>query len=123
MRASQTKNNLARAGNGSRSAVRASGGNVFEDMGLADADERLAKARLAHEICELLKRAKLTQAQAARKLGIDQPKVSALMRGRLRDFSTDRLIRFITLLDRDVWIVIREPKPIERGGCTGAGEA
>jgi len=96
---------------------------VFEDMGLADADERLAKARLAHEICELLRRAKLTQAQAARKLGIDQPKVSALMRGRLRDFSTDRLIRFITLLDRDVWIVIREPKKSSGAGVRVLAEA
>jgi predicted XRE-type DNA-binding protein len=50
---------------------------------------------------------KLTQAQAAQRLGLDQPKVSALVRGRLEGFSTDRLMRFLVLLGRDVHIVIR----------------
>lgn len=89
--------------------VRTGSGNVFADLELADADERLSKAELAHEICALIKSAKLTQAQAARQLGIDQPKVSALTRGRLKDFSTDRLLRFINLLGRDVHIHIRPP--------------
>ena len=87
--------------------VRAGGGNVFADLGLSDAGERLAKAELAHEICCLIKEKGLTQTQAAVRLGVDQPKVSALMRGRLEDFSTDRLFRFINLLGRDVLIVIR----------------
>ena len=90
--------------------VRTSGGNVFADLGLPNADERLAKAELAHEICALIKSAKLTQVQAARRLGVDQPKVSALIRGRLKDFSTDRLLRFINLLGRDVHIIIRPAK-------------
>ena len=90
--------------------VLSSSGNVYSDIGLANADGHLAKAHLAHTICDLIAEAGLNQSQAARRLGIDQPKVSALMRGRLRDFSTDRLMRFITALDHDVVITIREPK-------------
>jgi len=86
------------------------GGNVFADLGLSDADERLAKAELAHEICSLIAGAKLSQTKAAERLGVDQPKISALMRGRLKDFSTERLLRFITALDRDVVISIRNPQ-------------
>ena len=87
--------------------VHPSTGNVFADLGLPDADELLGKAELAHRICELIRAARLTQAQAATRLGIDQPKVSALMRGKLEGFSTDRLLRFITALDQDVLISIR----------------
>jgi predicted XRE-type DNA-binding protein len=94
--------------------MRSSSGNVFADMGLPDAEERLAKAELAHEICALIQSAKLTQVQAARMLGVDQPKVSALLHGRFKDFSTDRLLRFIKLLGRDVHIVIRPPEPHRR---------
>lgn len=90
-----------------RETFHASGGNIFADLGLPDPETRLAKAELAHGICQLIRSAHLTQAQAGRILGIDQPKVSALVRGRLKDFSTDRLLRFITLLGRDVHIVIR----------------
>src|SRR5436190_18291673 len=85
-------------------AVLQSSGNVFADMGFADADERLAKARIAHHLGTLIKAAGLSQARAAARLGIDQPKVSALLRGKLRDFSTERLMKFVTLMDRDVVI-------------------
>lgn len=90
--------------------VHDSSGNVFADLGFADARERLAKARLAQTICELIRAADLTQKEAAERLGIDQPKVSALMRGKLRDFSTERLMRLVTALNHDVVITIREPK-------------
>src|SRR5690349_7001968 len=89
--------------------VRSASANVFADLGLSDAGDRLAKAELAHEICGLIRSAKLTQVQAARRLGIDQPKVSALMCGRLREFSIERLIRFATRLGRDVVIHLRAP--------------
>ncbi len=82
-------------------------GNVFADLGLPEAGERLAKAELARQIQMLIEEAGLTQKQAAVRLGVDQPKISALLRGRLRDFSTDRLLRFLTALDRDVLIVVR----------------
>ena len=89
-------------------------GNVFADLHLSNPEERLAKAGLAHEICQLIDRAGLTQTEAARRLRIDQPKVSALMHGRLKDFSTERLMRFIVLLGRDVVIGIQEPKKRRR---------
>ena len=82
-------------------------GNVFTDLNLPNADQLLGKAELAHKICTLIESADLTQAQAARRLRIDQPKISALMRGKLAGLSTDRLLRFINALDQDVIISIR----------------
>jgi len=67
----------------------------------------LAKAQLAQRICEIIAERKLTQTKAASLLGIDQPKISALMRGKLDGFSADRLFRFLNALGRDVEIVIR----------------
>jgi predicted XRE-type DNA-binding protein len=94
-------------------AIHSSSGNVFADLGLPDAEELLAKAALAQRISSILTHRHLTQKDAAVALGIDQPKVSALMRGRLDMFSTDRLLRFLKALDRDVEIVIRK-KPRSR---------
>ena len=91
----------------------ASSGNVFADLGYPNAEEALIKARLAQRIAEMVQQKRLTQVQAARLLQIDQPKVSKLLRGRLREFSTDRLLRFLTALDQDVDIVIRR-KPRSR---------
>ncbi len=70
-------------------------GNVFADLGLPDAEERLAKAELAPQILNIIARRRLTQAQAAELLGIDQPKVSALTRGKLSGFSMERLFHFL----------------------------
>jgi predicted XRE-type DNA-binding protein len=86
-------------------------GNVFADLGYPNAEEALTKARLAQRITELLEKQRLTQVQAAKRLGIDQPKVSKLLRGQLREFSTDRLLRFLNALDQDVEIIIkRKPR-------------
>jgi predicted XRE-type DNA-binding protein len=85
-------------------------GNVFADLGLPDAEEALAKAEIASQICDIIVRRRLTQSKAAAILGIDQPKVSALMRGRLEGFSSERLFRFLNALGRDVEIMIK-PKP------------
>jgi len=87
--------------------VKESTGNVFADIGVSEPEEALAKADLAARICEIIAEQGLTQRQAARLLGIDQPKVSALIRGRLEGFSLSRLFRFLNSLDRDVEIVIR----------------
>src|SRR4051794_7165426 len=87
--------------------IEESGGNVFADLGLKNPEELLAKAELVHRICEILAERKLTQARAAKLLGIDQPKVSALLRGRLDGFSTERLFRFLNALGRDVEIAVR----------------
>ena len=87
--------------------VEASSGNVFADLEVPDADAALAKAELARRSCAILAARKLTQAQAAAVLGIDQPKVSALIRGKLDGFSTERLFRFLNALGQDVEIVVR----------------
>ena len=85
--------------------------NVFADLGLPDADELLVKAGLAHRIGVLID--DLTQAAAAKRLGIDQPKVSRLLRGDLYGFSTEQLMRFLNDLGHDVAIDVR-PKPAGR---------
>ena len=85
-----------------------SSGNVFADMGLPDAEDALAKAELACLIELAIKAKGMTQKQAAEVLGIDQPKVSAVVRGRLSGFSLDRLMRFLVLLGNDVEIVVKE---------------
>jgi predicted XRE-type DNA-binding protein len=76
-------------------------------LGLPNPEELLAKATLAHRIHVLIKERKLTQQRAAELLGIDQPKVSALIRGRLDGFSVERLFRFLNLLGQNIDIVIR----------------
>jgi predicted XRE-type DNA-binding protein len=68
----------------------------------------LVKAALAREIVRSLGDRGLNQAQAARLLGVDQPKVSALAHGRLAGFSVDRLLRFLNALGRDVEIAVRD---------------
>jgi predicted XRE-type DNA-binding protein len=90
--------------------VHDSSGNVFEDMGFPDAEERLAKAELARVIRKVLKERALTQVQAAELLGVKQPDVSDLVRGKLARFSMDRLERFLNALGMDVRIQVG-PKP------------
>ena len=87
-----------------------SSGNVFADIGVTNPEEAFAKAELARQIGEILGKRRLTQAQAAQLLDIDQPKVSALLRGKLSGFSTERLFRFLNALGRDVQIVIKPAK-------------
>ena len=82
-------------------------GNVFADLGLPEPDEALAKAELAQKIVAIIHERRLTQTDTAVILGIDQPKVSTLMRGRLSGFSIERLLRFLLLLGRDVEINVR----------------
>ena len=93
--------------------VTPSSGNVFADLGLPDAEEALLKSRLAQRIAALIEKRRLTQSKAAALLGVDQPKVSKLLCGRLREFSTERLLRFLTTLDQDIEIVIKT-KPRSR---------
>ena len=84
-----------------------SSGNVFADLGLPNPEEALAKAELAHKITVLIQDKGLTQVQSAKLLGIDQPKVSALIRGRLSGFSLERLMRFLLLLGQDIKITVQ----------------
>jgi predicted XRE-type DNA-binding protein len=91
-------------------------GNVFADLGLPNAEERLAKAQLAYAIAQAIEERGLTQRQAAALMGIDQPKVSHILRGRLADFSTERLLGFLTGLGRDVEIVLKKaPRSRKQG--------
>jgi predicted XRE-type DNA-binding protein len=92
--------------------VYSSSGNVFADLNLPNSDELLIKAELAHQISELISDRQLTQIEAAELLGIDQPKVSALVRGKLSGFSTERLFRFLNALGSNVEIrVTPNPQP------------
>ncbi|MCL5958976.1 MAG: helix-turn-helix domain-containing protein [Chloroflexi bacterium] len=92
------------------STIREGSGNVFTDLGVENPEDAWAKAKLAHTIGDIIARRHLTQTQAAAILGIDQPKVSALLRGRLAGFSIERLLRFLLALNRDIDILIK-PKP------------
>lgn len=96
--------------------VTAGSGNVFADIGLPEPEEELAKAQLASCIRQVIKRRRLTQAAAAARMGIDQPKVSAILNGRLANFSADRLMRLLTALGQDVEIRV---KPTPRGRAHG----
>lgn len=89
-----------------RNEIEAGTGNVFADLGYADAKERTLKVELALEVNRVLKQRKLTQARAADLLGIVQPHVSDLVRYRLNRFSVERLMRFLTQLGKDVEIRI-----------------
>src|SRR5260370_31199135 len=93
--------------------VIASSGNVFADMGLPEPEEELTKAQLASHIRQVLRRRRLTQVAAASLMGIDQPKVSALLNGRLANFSSERLMRLLTVLVQDVEITVKT-KPRKR---------
>ena len=99
-------------------AVEESSGNVFADLGLRNPQERLAKAQMAHRICQVIAARRLTQAEAGALVGLDQPKISALMRGALKGFSVERLCRCLNDLGQEVEITIRPARPTGRRGRT-----
>ena len=88
--------------------VRKSSGNVFADLGVRNPEEALVKARLAQVISDAITVRGLTQVEAAELLGIDQPKISRLVRGQLAGFTIERLFRFVTLLGGDIEITVIE---------------
>jgi predicted XRE-type DNA-binding protein len=88
--------------------VAESGGNVFADLGFANPEEELLKAKLVREIRAIIKRRKLTQTKAAALLGLKQPDVSALVTGRVGKFSIDRLVRCLNRMDYRVDVVVRQ---------------
>lgn len=95
-------------------SIERSSGNVFADMDLPDAKERLAKAQLIAAISAILEEKKITQKSAGKLLGIDQSKVSKLLHGRLGEFSLSTLMVYLTVLDQDVEIVVRKKKRASR---------
>jgi predicted XRE-type DNA-binding protein len=103
-------------GKRTKQLVARSSGNVFADLRLPNAEEKQTKVRLAVTINQIIEDQHLSQGVAARRLKINQPKISALSNYRLEGFSVERLMNFLTGLDRDVDIVIRR-KP--RSGRSG----
>ncbi len=91
-------------------------GNVYADLGYADSASMLVKAELTAKIAEIIQRRALTQADAGEILGLTQPKISALLKGRFRGISEHRLLECLTCLGRDVHIVI---KPMPRSRTRG----
>ena len=91
-----------------RKKIRASGNrNVFKDIGVADADEHFIKAQLVFKIDGIIKKRGVTQVETAKLLGIRQPDVSKMLRGEFRQFSVERLMRFLVALDQDVEIIVK----------------
>jgi predicted XRE-type DNA-binding protein len=89
-------------------SVRESSGNVFEDLAVPESAEALAKAELAARIAVTIEKRGLTQVKAAQLLHVTQADVSDLIRGKLKGFSAERLLRFLNSLGQDVEIVIHE---------------
>ena len=87
-------------------SITESSGNVFADLGLANPEQELLKARLTLRIYRTIKDRRLTQAQAGEILGIKQPHVSSLMRGQSGVFSVERLMDFLTALGHDIDISV-----------------
>jgi predicted XRE-type DNA-binding protein len=98
--------------------VVASSGNVFRDIGIVNAEERQTKVRLALAINQIIVSRRQTQAASARALGVNQPKISALQNYLLEGFSVERLMNFLTAVDRDVEILIRVKPRTRKAGRT-----
>ena len=90
--------------------------SVYEELGYANADEMLIKARLMTEIADQLKRRQYTQTEAAALLGFSQPKLSNLLRGQFRGVSEKKLMECLTKLGRDIEIVIKAAPRSRRAG-------
>lgn len=83
------------------------GRNVFKDIGVPNADEHMVKAQLVYKIDTIMKKQRMKQAEAAALFGVRQPDISNMLRGEFRQFSVERLLRFLVKLDQDVEIVVR----------------
>lgn len=91
----------------SRKGFETGSGNVFKDIGVPNAEEHLIKAQLVFKIDTIIKRRGLKQVQAARLFGVRQPDISKMLRGEFRQFSVERLLRFLVALNQDVAIVVK----------------
>jgi predicted XRE-type DNA-binding protein len=89
--------------------IEKSSGNVFADLGFPDPETHALKAALVRRISTLIEREKLTQADAAKRMGISQPDVSKMLKGQFRPFSLERLMRFLNALGQDVEISVKAP--------------
>jgi predicted XRE-type DNA-binding protein len=101
---------------GATDQVIQSSGNVFADLGLPDAAELDTKARLCAALNRIVERQRLTQAEVAAALSINQPKVSALLHYKLEGYSVERLMHFLVALGQDVEILVNA-RPSSRSAC------
>ena len=99
-------------------SIKRGGKNVFKDLGYADPEAHLLKAGLVTRIGDIITETKLTQAEAAERMGLSQPDVSRLLRGNFREVSVERLMRMLTKLGYDVDIVLRSAGKTKRAGDT-----
>ena len=102
----KVKATKARKSRANDEKVETGSGNVFVDLGFRDAEERLLKAELATQIAQLIEKKGWTQAQAAERTALDQPKVSCLLRGQLSGFSADRLFAILNRLGHSIEVRI-----------------
>lgn len=91
----------------SKKGYEVGGRNAFKDIGVPDADEHLVKAQLVYKIDEIMKKRRLKQIDAAALFSVRQPDISKMLTGEFRQFSVERLLRFLVKLDQDVEIVVR----------------
>lgn len=91
----------------SRKRFEIGGRNVFKDIGIPNAEEHLIKAQLVFKIDMLMKKRHMKQTEAAALFGVRQPDISKMLRGEFRQFSVERLLRFLVKLNQDVEIVVR----------------
>lgn len=99
-----------------RMKVEVGSGNIFADLGLPDAEDMLLKSRIVVELHRLIKDRKLTQTAAAKRIGIGQPDLSNVLRGRFRGYSAERLMRMLTAFDQDVEIRVKPRTAKNRRG-------
>lgn len=92
-------------------------GNIFADLGLPDAEETLLKAQIVVVLHRLIKARNMTQTAASQLLGISQPDLSHILRGRFRGWSVERLLRMLTTFEQDIEITV---KPHEKKGEAGS---
>jgi predicted XRE-type DNA-binding protein len=90
----------------SKKGYETGGRNVFKDIGIPNADEHLVKAQLVFKIDTIMKKRHMKQGDAAALFGVHQPDISKMLRGEFRQFSVERLLRFLVNLDQDVKIVV-----------------
>ncbi len=95
--------------------IERSSGNIFADLGHADAEAHLLKAELVTRIDRVIRQRRLKQVEAAQLLGLSQPDISRLLRGNFRDYSVERLLRLLTKLGHDVEITIRDADSSRQG--------
>lgn len=93
-----------------------SSGNVFADLGLPDSDELLLKSQIVVELHRAIKARKLNQTAAAKLIGIAQPDLSNVLRGRFRGYSTERLMRMLAAFGSDIDIVVHAPRRTRKAG-------